>query len=131
MLFIELPLNYIKTNDLGIKNFWYKIILLDYTIFMSREVVEKRTLGGLGSEGRKSVTAASRPKVLMVTSRLWRLTPFTAHAVPLPLQAGGGKFLEVTPLPMNGKGKGGLRADLPAEHGHSEPQAKNLSKNRK
>ena len=74
---------------------------------MSREVVEKRTLDGLGSEGRKSVTAASRPKVLKVTSRLWRLTPFTAHAVPLPLQAGGGKFLEVTPLPMNGKGKGG------------------------
>ncbi len=55
----------------------------------------------MGSEGRKSVTAASRPKVLKVTSRLWRLTPSTAHAVPLPLRAGGGKFLEASrPLPI-------------------------------
>lgn len=48
----------------------------------------------MGSEGRKSVTAASRPKVLKVTSRLWRLTPSTAHAVPLPLQTGGGKIMD-------------------------------------
>ena len=51
MLFIELPLNYIKTNDLGIKNFWYKIILLDYIIFMSREVVEKKDAWRLGFRG--------------------------------------------------------------------------------